>query len=125
MSARSLVRILLGASLVATGVAHLTFARKEFRVQVPPGLPVDADDVVIASGVAEIGLGAGLVVAPRTARPFVGGAAAAFLVAVFPGNLAQWAFDRDGFGLDSGGKRLARLLLQPLLVAAAIWSTRR
>jgi uncharacterized membrane protein len=55
----------------------------------------------------------------------VGAAAATFLVAVFPGNLSQWAHHRDGFGLDTDGKRFVRLFLQPLLVAAAWWSTRR
>jgi hypothetical protein len=32
---------------------------------------------------------------------------------------------RNGFGLDTDEKRLARLFFQPALVALAWWSTRR
>jgi hypothetical protein len=48
---------------------------------------------------------------------------AAFFVAIFPGNIAQYVEGNDGFGLDTDGKRLARLFFQPLLVAWALWST--
>ncbi len=30
---------------------------------------------------------------------------------------------RDGFGLDTAGKRLGRLFFQPVLIALALWST--
>ena len=48
---------------------------------------------------------------------------AAFFVAVFPGNIAQWANQRDGFGLDTDSARLIRLFFQPVLIALALWST--
>jgi uncharacterized membrane protein len=120
---RSFVRLLLGLALVFAGTSHLTFARQEFRAQVPEFVPIDEDTTVLASGVAEIGLGSALVLASRRRR-LVGTVVALFFVAVFPGNIAQWLNRRDGFGLDSDEKRIARLFGQPLLVAAALWSTR-
>ncbi|WP_413602260.1 hypothetical protein [Curtobacterium sp. Curtsp57] len=120
---RSFVRVLLGLALVFAGTSHLTFARQEFRAQVPEFVPIDEDTTVLASGVAEVGLGSALVLASRRRR-LVGTVVALFFVAVFPGNIAQWLNRRDGFGLDSDEKRIARLFGQPLLVAAALWSTR-
>ncbi|WP_404313093.1 DoxX family membrane protein [Agrococcus terreus] len=121
--ARTAVRVLLGAFLLLAGVGHLTFARAEFQAQVPPWLPLDPDLVVFASGIVELALGLALLVAPRRVRPLVGTVVAAFFVAVFPGNIAQWAEGRDGFGLDTDAARAIRLLFQPLLVVAALWST--
>lgn len=125
MSARGVARILLGSALVFAGVAHLTVARKEFQAQVPPQLPLDPDTTVVLSGFAEISLGSALVLAPNPLRRVVGWAGAAFFTAIFPGNLAQWYYRRDGFGLDTDRKRFVRLFFQPVLIAAALWSTRR
>lgn len=44
----------------------------------------------------------------------------AFLVAVFPGNIAQYRNQVDGLGLDTDTKRLVRLFLEPLLWATAL-----
>ena len=49
--------------------------------------------------------------------------AAAFFVAVFPGNIAQFVEHKDGFGLDTDAKRAIRLLFQPLLVVWALSAT--
>lgn len=121
-AARAVVRVLLGAFLLFAGAAHLTFARAEFQAQVPPWLPLDADLVVVASGIVELLLGAALLLLRRR-RALVGLVVAAFFVAVLPGNIAQWTEGRDAFGLDSDAARFVRLLFQPLLVAAALWST--
>ncbi|TXK17079.1 DoxX family protein [Homoserinibacter sp. GY 40078] len=123
-ASRNLLRLALGAALAGAGVAHLTSARQEFQAQVPDWVPLDPDTTVVASGVVEIALGAALVVAPRRIRPKVGALAAAFFVAVFPGNVSQWVRRRDGFGLDTDGKRFARLFFQPVLVVWAWCSTR-
>ena len=88
----------------------------------PKSIPLDEDGVVMASGGVEIMLGAGLALLTRD-RVLVGRLIAAFFVAVFPGNIAQYVNKRDGFGLDSDGKRFVRLLFQPLLMAWAVWST--
>ncbi len=50
-------------------------------------------------------------------------ALAVFFVLIFPGNLSQYTNGIDGFGLDTDGKRLARLFLQPVLILLALWST--
>ena len=120
---RTLGRVALGGLLALAGTGHLTFARDEFQAQVPSWVPLDTDLVVVGSGVAEIALGAALVVAPRRYRPWVGAAAAAFFVVVFPGNVAQYVEGKDGFGLDTDAKRLARLPFQALLVVWALWCT--
>ncbi|GAA1981414.1 membrane protein [Isoptericola halotolerans] len=119
---RTLTRIVLGLALVGAGVSHLTTARGEFQAQVPGWLPVDEDVTVLASGVVEIVLGGSLVVLSRW-KVAVGLAAAAFFVVIFPGNVAQWLEGKDGFGLDTDAKRLARLPFQAVLIAAALWST--
>lgn len=122
-SLRAVGRVLLGGFLVAAGIGHLTTLRREFQAQVPPWVPLDPDFVVVASGVVEVGLGAALVVAPRALRPAIGWVAAGFFVAIFPGNIAQYATHTDAFGLNSDEARLARLFFQPILVAWALWAT--
>ncbi len=121
---RVLGQVALGAGLAFAGIGHLTFAREEFRAQVPTWVPLDTDVVVVASGVVEIAFGGALLatwVQPR--RALVGATVAAFFVAVFPGNIAQFTGHRDAFGLDSDTKRFVRLLFQPLLVAWALGAT--
>ncbi len=120
--ARTVARVLLGLALLYAGTGHLTFGRESFQAQVPPWLPLDADFVVLASGVVELVLGAALIVLVRH-RALVGWVTAAFFVAVFPGNVAQYVEGRDAFGLDTDTKRLVRLFFQPLLVVWALWST--
>lgn len=114
---------MLGGALVFAGISHLTFARKAFRAQVPDWVPLKKDDTVVYSGIAEIALGSALVLANETHQEWVGKIAAAFFVAVFPGNVSQYINGRDAFGLDTDKKRLARLFFQPALVYWALKST--
>jgi len=115
-------RLLLGAALVLAGLSHLSSSRSEFLAQVPDWLPVDADLVVVVSGIVEILIGAALLVAVKY-RVIVGLVAAAFFVAIFPGNVAQLMQGTDAFGLNSDTSRAVRLLFQPVLVGWALWST--
>ncbi|WP_341395120.1 DoxX family protein [Arthrobacter sp. G119Y2] len=119
---RRLGAIALGSFLAFAGTSHLTFAREEFQAQVPGWVPVDPDVVVLLSGVAELSLGAALILLRRRRVP-VGLAAAAFFVAIFPGNISQYVTHTDAFGLDTDRARLVRLFFQPLLVIWALWST--
>lgn len=119
---RTIGRVLLGAFLVFAGVGHLTTLREEFQAQVPGWLPLDPDFVVVASGVVEVVLGLALILWQRQ-RVAVGWVAAAFFVAVFPGNVSQYVTGTDAFGLDSDRARLVRLFFQPVLVVWALWST--
>lgn len=119
---RTAARVLLGGILLFAGVSHLTFAREEFVAQVPDWFPVSDDPVVLVSGAVEISLGAALVAFGR-GRIGVGLLVAAFFVAIFPGNIAQYVEHTDAFGLDTDRKRFVRLFFQPVLVAWALWAT--
>ena len=121
-TARTTARLVLGTFLLFAGTAHLTVARAEFAAQVPAWLPLDTDVVIVASGVVELVLGAALMAAGRY-RVLVGWTVAAFFVAIFPGNIAQYVDGVSAFGLDTDGARLTRLFFQPLLVVWALWST--
>ncbi|MEP6948480.1 MAG: hypothetical protein ABI863_04375 [Ginsengibacter sp.] len=117
-------RLLLGAFLFAAGVGHLTFLRKDFQAQVPDWVPLPVDDTVVYSGIAEMALGASLIVAGKN-KNIVGKIAAVFFTAVFPGNIAQYKHHRSAFGLNTDGKRLARLFFQPVLIYWALKSTEK
>lgn len=118
---KTIVRNTLGIFMITAGVGHFTFARQEFRAQVPKSLPFDPDTVVLGSGAAEIGLG----LAMLTDQSWAGKALAAFFIAIFPGNIAQYLNKINAFGLDTDQKRWRRLFLQPVLILLTIWSTRR
>jgi uncharacterized membrane protein len=117
---RTLARIALGAAMTGAGITHLTVARQEFRAQVPDWFPVDADAVVLVSGVAEAALGASFVALPKHQRT-IGSLLAAFFVVIFPGNVAQYVEHTDAFGLDTDTKRFVRLFFQPVLVVWALY----
>ena len=121
MKAQTVARVVLGGFMVTAGVLHLTTQREEFRAQVPDWFPVDEDLTVLGSGVVEIGLGAAFIALPRHRRT-VGALLAAFFVAIFPGNIAQYVEGTDAFGLDTDRARLIRLFFQPVLVLWALWA---
>ena len=120
-TSQKFTRLALGTIMSIAGTSHLTFARKDFQAQVPNWFPMNKDFVVLASGVAELGFGAPLLGLPKQYKR-TGIALAAFYAAIFPGNIAQYAERNDAFGLDTDGRRLARLFGQPVLIAAALWS---
>jgi uncharacterized membrane protein len=122
---RTATRLALGAALAGAGVAHLTFARQTFQAQVPvhleQALPVSMDVIVVGSGVIEVALGAALAALPEQRRQ-TGAVAAAYFVAIFPGNISQLLKHADAFGLDTDRKRIARLFFQPVLVFSALFA---
>jgi uncharacterized membrane protein len=126
-TARTVARGALAALLAVAGASHLTWGRRGYRIVVPDWAVrltrLDKDTIVIGSGVIELALAGGLVLLPRW-RPLVGGLIAAFFVAVFPGNVHQWQTGRSAPLMRTDRARFVRLLLQPPLVAWAIWSTR-
>ena len=115
-------RGVLGTFMVGAGTGHLTFARRAFQAQVPDWLPMDKDTVVLLSGVVEIGLGLAMLFNTRRKVP-MGLGLAAFLAAVFPGNLHQYDKRISAFGLNTDTRRLVRLFFQPVLMGWAMWST--
>ena len=119
---KHIARTLLGAALAYAGITHLTTNRTEFLAQVPTWVPLDADFVVLASGVVEILLGLSLILLIKY-QIQIGWITAAFFVAIFPGNISQYINGTNAFGLDTDQARATRLLFQPLLVIWALWST--
>ena len=118
---KTISRLALGAALTGAGISHLGSARETFRAQVPNWLPLDADFVVVASGVVEIILGFWLISGFKA--PIAGTVTALFFIAIFPGNISQWLTQTDAFGLNTDEARFTRLLFQPLLVLWALSST--
>lgn len=108
-----------GIGMAFAGISHLTFAREDFKAQVPNWVPIDADDTVLLSGAVEIALGLGLVALPKERRRMAA-LLTTFLVAVFPGNIHQYVNRVDGLGLDTDRKRLIRLFTEPLMWATAL-----
>ena len=121
-SLKTIFRFLLGLFLLFTGISHLSFARVDFLAQVPRLIPLEPDLVVILSGIVEIFLGTALLVLPKY-RVLFGWVTAAFFIAIFPGNIAQFMNGIDAFGLNSDLTRGIRLLFQPVLVLWALWSS--
>ena len=119
---KKIAQIVLGLGLMFAGFSHLSTNRDEFRAQVPTLFKDYADFVVLASGVVEILLGLGLIIAWKY-RAQIGWAVAVFFVAIFWGNISQFVNGVDAFGLNSDRARAIRLLFQPLLVIWALWST--
>lgn len=119
---KRLTQALLGLALAYAGTTHLSSNRQEFQAQVPTWLPLDADFVVIASGIVEITLGLSLLTLWRY-RQVIGLVVAIFFILIFPGNINQYINHIDAFGLDTDQARFIRLLFQPLLVVWALWST--
>ena len=115
-------QMVLGFALAYAGVGHLTTSRTEFQAQVPTVFAEYADFVVLASGVVEIALGVGLIALWKY-RAQLGWLVAAFFVAIFWGNISQYVYGVDAFGLNSDRARLIRLFFQPLLVMWALGST--
>jgi uncharacterized membrane protein len=120
---QNIFRILLALFMTYAGFSHLTFNRIEFQAQVPEGLPLSKDLVVILSGIVEMALGLALLFWKKQ-RATIGWALAIFFVLVFPGNVAQYLDGKDAFGaLNSDRARLIRLFFQPVLIAWALWSS--
>ena len=121
---KDLAQVLLGAFLFSAGASHLGSNRSEFLAQVPTYLPLDAEFVVLASGVVEMILGSLLILTVlifKKYRELIGLITAIFFILIFPGNINQYVNQIDAFGLDTDQKRLIRLFFQPPLVAWAIW----
>ncbi|HEX5859935.1 MAG TPA: hypothetical protein VFY91_17640 [Microbacterium sp.] len=117
----------LAGLLGAAGASHLTWGRRGYRIVVPDWATqlttLDKDAIVVASGAVELMLAGALVALPKE-RTTIGRVVAAFFVAVFPGNVHQWQTGRSAPMMRTDRARFIRLLLQPVLIAWALWSTR-
>lgn len=123
---RTGARWLLVALLAVAGISHLTWGRRGYRIVVPDwstrltGFSKDA--IVVGSGVAELMMAGAVATMPRERS--VGWLVATFFIAVLPGNVHQWRTGRSAPLLRTDRARFVRLLLQPMLVAWAVWAVR-
>ena len=122
---KTILFLLLAAFMIYAADSHLTFHRLDFVAQVPMWLRFSdgfTDFVVLASGVVEIVLGLSMLLLLRH-KAKVGALLALFYVLIFPGNLNQYFYHIDSFGLNTDMQRLIRLFFQPVLIAWALWCT--
>jgi uncharacterized membrane protein len=113
-------RLLLALAFVGAGINHFVMPRAYERI-VPPSMKHRAQGLVVASGVAEIAGGMGVLL-PRTRR-IAGLGLVALLAAVFPANLYM-ARAPEHFRKIPPWALYARLPLQPLMMWWA-WSATR
>ena len=117
---RDVVRLGLAVLMLAAGSSHLV-APRPYIQHLPDIVPLRAE-VVMVTGVVELGLAAGLV-GPRRFRRCTGIALAVFLLLVFPANVYAAVSQVPVDGMPTGWIRWVRLPLQLPLVVAAVWST--
>jgi uncharacterized membrane protein len=119
-STRQAARAGMALAMVVAGVTHW-LNPTPFIQHLPPWLPL-REELVLATGIAEVALGVALLLRqPR--RRYAGFALAAYLVAVFPGNLYVALADVDVDGQPGGAYPWLRLPLQLLFIGWALWST--
>jgi uncharacterized membrane protein len=111
---------LLGAFFIAAGINHFAMPRA-YRAIVPPRLAGRAEQVVTASGLAEIAGGMAVLLPPT--RRLGGLGLIALLAAVFPSNIYM-ARAPERFARIPRWALLARLSLQPLMMLWAWRATR-
>ena len=121
LDVRSTARVGLAVGMAFAGTAHLAMPAP-FLQHLPPWTPA-AEAIIFVTGIAEIALGAALVLG-QPWRQRAGLALAAYLVAVFPGNLYVAVADVDVDGQPGGWYPWVRLPFQALFIVWALWSTR-
>jgi uncharacterized membrane protein len=120
MTFRSRGRSALAVGMAFAGVAHFV-TPQPFVQHLPDVIPM-REAVIYASGAIEISLGLALLGVSRW-RPFAGLALAAYLVAVFPGNLYVAVAGVAVDGQPGGIYPWFRLPFQALFIFLALWST--
>ncbi len=118
---KELLRVILAVSIIIVGVTHFTVADQYVRI-VPPQLP-NPLGLVYLSGFYEILGGIGLLVPPVSQAAAWG--LIALYIAVFPANInmAVNHIKIDHIP-DSTFLYIARLPLQAVLIAWALWYTK-
>lgn len=123
MTLRSTLRWLLGVLYLIAGYYHIA-APQAFLAIMPSWVPAP-EAVVLWTGIVE-GIGGLALVQPwsKPLRTAGGLGLAAYAVCVFPANINHFAIDMSrsdgGFGL---AYHVPRMILQPLLVWLALWTS--
>src|ERR671911_411654 len=120
MTSRSRGRSALAIGMIVAGVAHF-LTPLPFVQHLPDLIPM-REEIIYASGVVEIALGIALLGVSRW-RPFTGLALAAYLIAVFPGNLYVALAGVAVDGQPGGIYPWLRLPFQAPFIWLALWST--
>lgn len=116
----TIARLVLGVAMIGVEMSHLTVQRQEFQAQVPERFLLRRTSPCSPPVSSRSGLGAAFMVLPKHRRT-IGLTLAAFFVAIFPGNIAQYVEGNNAFGLDTDHERLLRLFFQPVLVLWALY----
>jgi uncharacterized membrane protein len=117
---KTLSRYLFATFFVGAGLMH--FANPDFYLKImPPYIPWHLE-LVYASGVAEILLGAMLMF--NNLQRIAGWGLILLLIAVFPANIYVYQHQAELFPNVSPPLQLLRLPLQGLLILWAFWYTR-
>lgn len=121
MTFKTMMRVVFGAFIIFAGIMH--FTRPDFYIRITPPILPYKEAIVIVSGLAEIGLGIGLIV-PHTRRIAAWGLVA-LLVAVYPANIYM-ALEAEQFRdvAPSNWFHLIRLPMQFLMIALCVWFAR-
>jgi uncharacterized membrane protein len=115
---RDAARVAMAVAMVFSGISHFV-APESFLRMLPDFVPIP-QAVIIATGVVEVLLGAGLLVARRWRRE-VGLVLVGYLIAVFPANVyvAVAGVDLNDLG---GGNPWLRLPFQAVYIAWVFWA---
>lgn len=119
MSTRRNLKLLVGV-FAASGTIHLV--KPEVYEPIMPSWVPQHREVILASGIAELALAAGLAM-PRTRKP-AGWGSVALLLAVYPANIKMAV---DAAGRDNKpmlAASLARLPMQLPMIKAALDATK-
>jgi uncharacterized membrane protein len=121
MTLKNILRILFGLIMIGAGINH--FVMPDFYIRIIPQFLPFKDLLVAISGIAEIVLGA-LLMLPRTSRIAAWGLIA-LLIAVYPANIYM-AVEADQFRdiAPSNWFHIIRLPLQFVMIALCLWFAR-
>ncbi|HEX5769676.1 MAG TPA: hypothetical protein VFY11_01840 [Nocardioidaceae bacterium] len=120
-SARQSARIGMAVAMAFAGVSHLLMPTP-FVQHLPTWVPM-REELILVTGLLEIGLGAALLLR-QPLRRWAGLALAGYLVAVFPSNVYVAVAQVEVEGQPGGAYPWLRLPFQLLFIAWALWSTR-
>jgi len=118
MHLKTACRVLLGVFFIAAGANH--FRQPAFYASIVPPFFPSAGLLVVLSGLAEIALGAAVLV--PSSRVWAAWGLIALLVAVFPANLYM-AWHPERFPAIAPALLWLRLPLQGVFIAWAYWFT--
>jgi uncharacterized membrane protein len=120
-SARQSARIGMAVAMAFAGVSHLLMPTP-FVQHLPTWVPM-REELILVTGLLEIGLGAALLLR-QPLRRWAGLALAGYLVAVFPSNVYVAVAQVEVEGQPGGAYPWLRLPFQLLFIAWALWSTK-